>query len=78
MVHTAVPGTKIYIWTGYIYEELLKSKDTTLKKILESADFLVDGPYIAKQRDITLPMRGSRNQRIWDLKTKKDITQNFN
>lgn len=69
MVHTAVPGTKIYVWTGHTYEELLKSKDTTIHSILQSADFLIDGPYIAAQRDITLTMRGSRNQRIINLKT---------
>jgi anaerobic ribonucleoside-triphosphate reductase activating protein len=28
---------------------------------------LVDGPYIKEQRDITLKMRGSKNQRIIDV-----------
>ena len=30
-------------------------------------DVLIDGPFIHSQRDITLPMRGSRNQKIIDL-----------
>ena len=38
--------------------------------ILDMADYLIDGPYIAEERDLTLNMRGSRNQRVIDLKTK--------
>ena len=77
--------SKIYIWTGYTYEQLLNSLEfylkngdiksyVQLKMILGLADYLIDGPYIEEQRDITLKMRGSRNQRIWDLKQKLDIT----
>lgn len=32
-----------------------------MKQILSNVDILVDGPYIDAQRDITLPMRGSKN-----------------
>ena len=66
------PQTKIYIWSGYLYEELLQraENDPELKYILETADVLIDGPYIESLRDITLKMRGSSNQRIIDL-TKK-------
>lgn len=58
------PETKIYIWTGYIYENLIKHPTPHLKNILSKAYCLIDGPYIKEERDITLPMRGSRNQRI--------------
>lgn len=64
------PDTPIYIWTGYTYEELIKMDNPKVKLILDMADFLIDGPYIAEERDITLHMRGSRNQRIIDLKEK--------
>lgn len=63
-----VPDTKIYIWTGYTIEELLNSKNPFIIKSLRRADILIDGPYIEAERDITLSMRGSRNQRILDLK----------
>lgn len=66
-VKNALPDTKIYIWTGYLYENLANQTDTHLKQILRLADVLIDGPYIEKERDITLPMRGSRNQRIIHL-----------
>jgi anaerobic ribonucleoside-triphosphate reductase activating protein len=56
-----VPGVKVYIWTGFYYEDLLKNSSSYLQKILELTDVLVDGPYIEGLRDITLPMRGSSN-----------------
>lgn len=69
-VKEKLQGIKIYIWTGFIYENLLKNQDPELQKILGMTDILVDGPYIESLRDITLPMRGSSNQRIIEL-TKK-------
>ena len=71
-VKERLPDTKIYIWTGYYYDELMKrNSDSHLKTILSLADYLIDGPYIQNLRDITLPMRGSRNQNIIDLQEKK-------
>ena len=71
-VKERLPDTKIYIWTGYYYDELMKrNSDSHLKTILSLADYLIDGPYIQNLRDITLPMRGSSNQTIIDLKEKK-------
>lgn len=61
------PHIKIYLWTGYIYEDLIRKSDKSLQYILSTINTLIDGPYIEAQRDITLPMRGSRNQRIIDL-----------
>lgn len=60
------PNTKIYVWTGYKYEELLK-RGQRISQILELTDVLIDGPYIESLRDITLNMRGSSNQRIIPL-----------
>ena len=46
-VKERLPNTKIYIWTGYYYDELLKrSSDSHLKAILDYTDYLIDGPYI--------------------------------
>lgn len=63
-----LPDTKIYIWTGYTLEELRQSSSIALQDILDNTDVLIDGPFIEAERDITLPMRGSRNQRIINLK----------
>ena len=62
---------KIYLWTGYVYEDLLEKHEKILQNILSEIDVLIDGPFIKEQRDITLEMRGSRNQRIIDLKENK-------
>ena len=69
-VRKHAPDTKIYIWSGYTYEELKRSGDPHIIDSLRLADVLIDGPYIEAERDITLPMRGSRNQRVIDLKEK--------
>ena len=60
-VKEKLPDTKIYIWTGYLLEDLLKSSNPHIKDILNSTDVLIDGPFIQEQRDITLQMRGSKN-----------------
>ena len=62
------PDIKIYVWTGYTYEELLDRSENLLQNILRNINVLVDGPFIQEKRDITLAMRGSSNQRIIELK----------
>ena len=57
------PNTEIAIWTGYCYENLIKKA----RQVLKDVDILVDGPFILEQKDLTLAMRGSRNQRIIDI-----------
>ena len=69
-VKNALPETRVYLWTGYIYEDLIKKANPRVLDILDMVDVLVDGPYIDSERDITLNMRGSRNQRIIDLSKK--------
>lgn len=65
------PDIKIFLWTGYIIEDLIKKNDLYINEILKATDYLIDGPYIEKERDITLKWRGSRNQRIINLKELK-------
>lgn len=70
-VKEKVPEAKIYLWSGYVYEELQERTHPKVKEILEMIDYLIDGPYKDDERDISLEMRGSRNQRIIDLFKKK-------
>lgn len=67
-VKEALPDTKIYVWTGSTYEELKNKEDNLLQDILNHIDVLIDGPFIESERDITLFMRGSSNQRVLYLK----------
>ena len=55
------PSIKTFVWTGYTLEQLKKMYEDTL---LENIDVLIDGPFIQSQRDISLKLRGSKNQRI--------------
>lgn len=77
-VKSAIPNLKIYLWTGYTYEELIQEfetwSDVDLRYILNHIDFLIDGRFIYKEKDLTLDMRGSRNQRIIELKNGEIIS----
>ena len=64
-VRAVLPDKDIWLYSGYNYEAL---RD---KEILSLADVLVDGPFLLEQKDAGLAFRGSRNQRIIDLKEKE-------
>ena len=55
----------IWVYTGYVIDDLLSLNK---EEILDYIDVLVDGKYDEKQRDVSLPFRGSKNQRIIKLK----------
>ena len=48
----------------YTIEELFAEDDPYIRFILSHIDCLIDGRYEQDKRDITLPLRGSSNQRI--------------
>lgn len=53
-------GKTIWLWSGHTIEHIRAD----YPEILPLVDTLVDGPYIAAQRDTKLRWRGSRNQRV--------------
>ena len=55
----------IWCYTGYTFEALLQMP--AQRALLDMVDVLVDGPYIAAQRDTDLLFRGSSNQRLIDV-----------
>ena len=73
----------IIIYTGFVFEDLEKrfSNEPELLELLKLSDYLIDGPYIDSLRDLTLLFRGSKNQRIIDLRKtfieNKVIEANF-
>lgn len=80
-IRISFPNKNIWIYSGYTFEEMqLLSKgldqesmrfnkyNKMRQDILKSCDVLIDGRYIDSERDITLKWRGSKNQRVIDLK----------
>jgi len=56
------PKKDIWLYTGYTFEYV----NENLKEILNYIDILVDGKFIEELKDVSLPFRGSSNQRIWE------------
>lgn len=52
----------IWCYTGYRFEDLILHPQR--KALLEWCDVLVDSPFFLAERDLSLPFRGSRNQRL--------------
>lgn len=58
---------EIASYTGYCFEELLEGTDAQ-RRLLEKLDVLIDGEYKEEERSLSISFRGSRNQRIIDVK----------
>ena len=58
------PNKKIYMWTGYTVDDFTERQ----KEVLKYLDVLVDGPFQQENRNLSLTMRGSSNQRVIDVK----------
>ncbi|MGB2579656.1 anaerobic ribonucleoside-triphosphate reductase activating protein [Elusimicrobium simillimum] len=66
-------GKDVVTYTGYVYEYLVAgaSKENGWQKLLDETDYLIDGPFLIKQKSLTLKFRGSKNQRIIDMKATR-------
>ncbi len=60
-------GKHIMAYSGYTFEQLLEEEDPDIRRLLESTDILVDGPFILEKRNIELRFRGSENQRVLNV-----------
>ncbi len=66
MVHER--GLDVVTFTGFLYEDLLAKQDEAVNALLAQTDVLIDGPFLLAEKDLTLRFRGSRNQRLIDMK----------
>lgn len=58
----AYPEKSIWLWTGYLIEDILED-------LVDSGiDVVVDGRFVEDLKDLRLKYRGSSNQRVIDLK----------
>ena len=55
------PNKDIWVFTGFKFEEVAEQ----MSEILDYVDYIVDGKFKIKKRDVSLAFRGSTNQRIW-------------
>ena len=61
-----IPNINIWIYSGFTLEEILLNEN--MLSILKLCDILVDGRFKIDKKDLTLAYRGSKNQRIIDIK----------
>ena len=60
-------GYEVASYSGYTFEQLLEGTEDQ-KLLLGTIDILIDGPFVQNQKSLELVFRGSRNQRILDVR----------
>ena len=85
-IHISYPEKTIWLYTGYNFDLLkleyneykLYAANPTISpvrwEIISNVNVLVDGEYIDEQKDLSLKFRGSKNQRVIDV--KQSLAQN--
>lgn len=76
------PTKDIWLYTGYTFEEICEQYcnqaiynlyrnvvEPNIWSNIQYIDVLVDGKFIEEEKDITLKWRGSKNQRVIDVKS---------
>lgn len=66
------PNKDIWCYTGYLFDkqilDIMVPKYKQTKEIIKYFDTVVDGEFHLEEKDLTRIFRGSRNQRIIDVK----------
>lgn len=83
-IRNSYPDKTIWLYTGYSYSEIFRGQSLCLsqeglnnfkrREIIKLCNIVVDGEYIDEQKDLTLRWRGSKNQRVIDV--KQSLAQN--
>lgn len=62
-------GLNVWTYTGYTFEELLYGgMGGGAMELLANTDVLIDGRFVLSERSLALKYRGSKNQRLLDVK----------
>lgn len=64
------PNKDIWMWTGYLFNELVNEKDC--KDIFKYVDVVIDGPFKQELKDPELKWKGSSNQIVWKIYKQDD------
>lgn len=62
-VKNKFPQKTVWVWTGYLFENIPKE----YHELLTYIDILVDGQFMKEKKDLTLKWCGSKNQRVIDI-----------
>lgn len=86
-IRISFPEKTIWLYTGYTWEQLVYSRMPSgvgkekeflnwnrRNEIISNIDICIDGEYVDNLKDLTLKWRGSKNQRVIDV--KQSLTQN--
>ena len=84
-IRISFPEKTIWLYTGYEISEIVKQEqyervsgipDVWSKRweIIKQVNVLVDGEYIDEQKDLSLKFRGSKNQRV--INVRQSLAQN--
>ncbi len=60
-------GLNVWSYSGWTFEHLRDQGSAAQRALLRELDVLVDGPFLQSERTLSLPWRGSRNQRLVDV-----------
>lgn len=60
-------GYSLWLYTGYLFEEIVKNP--VWLALAKHCDVIVDGLFILSEKTLDLGFRGSRNQRLIDVKS---------
>ena len=78
-IKTECPDKKIWCYTGYTWEQIfpivnpylnLTQAEMTRQNVVKNCDILVDGRFVEEEKDLSLEFRGSKNQKIIDVKER--------
>ncbi len=63
-------GLDVMSFSGWTYEELLHgaNSENGWRELLEELSYLIDGKFLIAEKSLELKFRGSKNQRIVDVK----------
>ncbi len=61
-IREKLPSKTIWLYTGSLFEEIRHLP------FIADIDVIVDGPYVERLRDVQLHWKGSKNQRVIDVK----------
>lgn len=68
LVKALPPGLTVWLYSGWTWEEILRSGDASRIALVRACDVLVDGRFQEAKRSLDLRFRGSANQRLIDIK----------